>query len=328
MKAIQITGYGDPGVLAATELPDPVPGPGEIAIDVTHAAVGLIDVYFRQGLFKDAPGLPRPPFVPGLEVAGTVRALGPGVSGFEPGEPVVTLSANGGKGGYASVFISDAAFVASLKDRDIDPGLAVTVVPNLATAWLALTKAVHVAPGESVLVHGALGGLAAGFPGMARQLGAARVVGTVRSDDLAAAQATRLPYDQVVDSALLPAALEGQRFDIIVDPVGGPLRSASLQLLAPLGRLLIVGNASGDWNHTVDTNTQVWMGNIAIAGFGVGFYLPAHKEMARPAAEAAIRAVADGLADAEVEEMPLGDAARAHQRLEGRTVAGRIVLRP
>jgi NADPH2:quinone reductase len=327
MKAIQITGYGDPGVLAHFDLPDPVPGPGEIAIDVTHAAVGLIDVYFRQGLFKDAPGLPTPPFVPGLEVAGTVRALGPGVTGFEPGEPVVTLSANGGKGGYASVFISDAAFVASLKDYSIDPGLAVTVVPNLATAWLALTQAIHVAPGESVLVHGALGGLAAGFPGMARQLGASRVVGTVRSQDLAAAQATRLPYDQVVDSAQLPAALDGQKFDVVVDPVGGPLRSASLELLAPLGRLLIVGNASGDWDHVLST-TQIWMGNLSVAGFGVGFYLPTHKEMARPAAQAAIRAVADGLADAEVEEMPLHDAAIAHQRLEDRTVSGRIVLRP
>jgi NADPH2:quinone reductase len=155
MKAIQVTQYGDPGVLTHADLPDPAPGPGEIAIDVTHAAVGLIDVYFRQGLFKDRPGLPRPPFVPGLEVAGTVRALGDGVTGFEAGEPVVTLSANGGRGGYASVFISDAAFVASLKGYDIDPGLAVTVVPNLATAWLALTRVARITPGESVLVLGA-----------------------------------------------------------------------------------------------------------------------------------------------------------------------------
>jgi NADPH2:quinone reductase len=265
--------------------------------------------------------------VPGLEVAGTVRAVGDGVTGLEAGEPVVTLSANGGRGGYASVFISDAAFVTSLKGHDIDPGLAVTAVPNLATAWLALTQAIRLAPGESVLVHGALGGLAAGFPGMARQLGASRVVGTVRSDDLAAAQATRLPYDQVVDSAQLPGALDGQQFDIVVDPVGGPLRSVSLDLLAPLGRLLIVGNASGDWDHVIST-TQVWMRNVAVAGFGAGLYLPSHKEMARPAAEAAIRAVADGLADAEVEEMPLRDAAVAHQRLEDRSVSGRIVLRP
>ena len=113
MKAIQVSSFGPPEVLRLTELPDPGPGPGEVAIDVTHAAVGLIDVFIRQGLYRDRPGLPQPPYVPGLEVAGTVRALGEGVAGFDAGEPVVTLSANNGTGGYAAIFISDAAYAAS-----------------------------------------------------------------------------------------------------------------------------------------------------------------------------------------------------------------------
>jgi NADPH:quinone reductase-like Zn-dependent oxidoreductase len=79
MKAIQVSSSGAPEVLRLAELPDPAPGPGEVAIDVTHAAVGLIDVFIRQGLYRDRPGLPQPPYVPGLEVAGTVRALGEGV---------------------------------------------------------------------------------------------------------------------------------------------------------------------------------------------------------------------------------------------------------
>lgn len=99
MKAIQVSSFGAPQVLRLTELPDAVPGPGEVAVDVTHAAVGLIDVFIRQGLYRDRPGLPQPPYVPGLEVARTVRALGDGVAGFEAGESVVTLSANGGTGG-------------------------------------------------------------------------------------------------------------------------------------------------------------------------------------------------------------------------------------
>ena len=98
MKAIQVSSFGPPEVLRLTELPDAAPGPGEVAVDVTHAAVGLIDVFIRQGLYRDRPGLPQPPYVPGLEVAGTVRALGEGVAGFEVGEPVVTLSANSGTG--------------------------------------------------------------------------------------------------------------------------------------------------------------------------------------------------------------------------------------
>jgi hypothetical protein len=117
-------------------------------------------------------------------VAGTVRGLGEGVVGFGVGEPVVTLSANSGAGGYAAIFVSDAAYVASLKDVNLDPALAVAVAPNGATAYLALTQIARIRDRERVLVHGALGGLAAGFPGIARQLGASRVVGTVRASDL------------------------------------------------------------------------------------------------------------------------------------------------
>ena len=233
MRAIQVSGFGPPEVLRLAELPDPAAGPGEVAIDVTHAAVGLIDVFIRQGLYRDRPGLPQPPYVPGLEVAGTVRALGEGVAGFEVGEPVVTLSAGSGAGGYAAIFVSDAAYVASLKDVSLDPALAVAVVPNGATAYLALTQIARMHDGERVLVHGALGGLAAGFPGIARQLGASRVTGTVRASDLDAAQQATLPYDEIIDSAQLPARLAGGRFDIVIDPVGGSVRTASIDLLAP-----------------------------------------------------------------------------------------------
>ena len=181
--------------------------------------------------------------------------------------------------------------------------------------------------GERVLVHGALGGLAAGFPGIARQLGASRVVGTVRGSDLDAARQTRLPYDEVTDSAELPGRLAGERFDIIIDPVGGSARTASLELLAPGGRLLLVGNASGDWNHQIDSN-RIWRGNLAVLGFSVGSFLPGHKDLARPAATAAIRAAAAGLAQADAETLPLASAAVAHQRLESHSVNGRLVLHP
>jgi NADPH:quinone reductase-like Zn-dependent oxidoreductase len=102
MRAAVVTRFGGPEVFELTELPDPVPGPGQVAIDVTYAAVGLVDIYIRQGLYKDRAGLPQPPYVPGLEVAGTIRALGDGVEGFHVAEPVVTLSGTGAEGGYAS----------------------------------------------------------------------------------------------------------------------------------------------------------------------------------------------------------------------------------
>jgi NADPH2:quinone reductase len=185
MHAAVVTRFGHPEAFQLTELPDPASGPGEVAIEVSHAAVGLIDVYIRQGLYQDRPGLPQPPYVPGLEVAGTVRELGEGVAGFRVGEPVVTPSGTGAEGGYASVSVADARQTASLEGTGVDPALAVAAVPNAATAYLAYTGVAHLQPGERVLVHGALDGLASGFPGGARTLGAAGVVGTVRRASLA-----------------------------------------------------------------------------------------------------------------------------------------------
>jgi NADPH2:quinone reductase len=327
MHAAVVTRFGEPGVFELTELPDPVPGLGQVAIDVSHAAVGLVDVYIRQGLYKDRQGLPQPPYVPGLEVAGTIRALGEGVEGFRIGEPVVTLSGTGAEGSYASVSVVDAAMTASLEGTGVDPALAAAAVPNAATAYLALTGVAHLQPGERVLVHGALGGLASAFPGVARILGAAGVVGTVRRASLAAAQASALPYDDVVASEDLADAVGDQRFDVVIDPVGGQLRTETLQVMAPMGRMLLVGNASGDWQHTVQTNA-LWVGNLAMLGFSVGFYLPAHPEQARPAAQVALKAVSQGLVCIRTQTLSLAEAAEAHRRIESGTVGGRILLTP
>ena len=327
MKAVQVTGFGDPTVLSLVNLSDPTPGPGQVAIDVSHAAVGLVDLFFRQGAFSDQPGMPQPPFIPGLEVAGTVRELGDGVTGLRVGEKVVSMSGSGGTGGYASVYLAQAPLVVSTEGYHIDPALAVSIVPNAAMAHIALTRVAHLAPGESVLVHGALGGFAAAFPGMARQLGASRVVGSVRSSKLRAASTTKLPYDRIVDSAELRDALSGEKFDVIVDPVGGDVRTQSLDLLAPAGRLLAVGNASGDWTHQIGSN-QLWLGSIAVSGFNAGAYLPTHPHLVRPALEAALKAVAAGLADTEVDVLSFAEATIAHERMENRTLNGRIVLTP
>jgi NADPH2:quinone reductase len=319
MHVALVTRFGDPDVFEYTEQPDPVPGAGELSIDVTHTAVGLIDVYLRQGLMKDRPGLPQPPYVPGLEVAGTVRALGPGVTGFRVGEPVVTVSGTGPTGGYASIAVAGAVHVVRLEG--IDPALAAAAIPNAVTAHLALTHAAHFQPGETLLVHGAYGGLASVFPGVARLLGASAVVGTSRSTT-----ESNLPYDQVVGSDFVHA-LEGQLFDVVVDPVGGQLRTDSLQVMAPMGRMLLVGNGSGDWSHTVPTN-ELWRGNFALHGFNIGAYLPAHNDQIAPAAEAAVQAAREGLLPLTLQTLPLSEAAEAHRRLEKGGVGGRILLTP
>ncbi len=178
-------------------------------------------------------------------------------------------------------------------------------------AYLAFANVARLAPGESVLIHGALGGFAAAFPGIARQLGASRVVGTVQPSKLGAAAVTKLPYDQIVDSSRLPEALAGEKFDVIIDPVGGAARTHSVELLAPGGRLILAGNASGEWGHQLDSN-RLWYGGLTVSGFNAGAYIPSHPQQVRPAAEAALRAVAAGLGDTEIEVLPFDEAVTAH----------------
>jgi NADPH2:quinone reductase len=270
--------------------------------------------------------MPQPPFIPGLEVAGTVRELGSGVEGFTVGEKVVSMS-SGGIGGYASIYLADVSSVVSTEGFDIDPALAVSMIPNAAMAHVALRHVAKLQAGERILIHGALGGFSAAFPAIARQLDASRVVGSVRASKLAAAALTKLPYDKIVDSADLPGELGDETFDVIIDAVGGDVRTKSLGLLRPGGRLIVAGNASGDWTHTVDSN-QLWLGGITVSGFNAGAYLPTHPEVVRPALEAARAAVAAGLGDTEVDTLPFSEAVRAHERMESRGLNGRIALSP
>jgi NADPH2:quinone reductase len=312
-------------VLALTDLPDPIPGPGEIAIDVSHAAVGLIDLLFRRGQFKGVAGMAQPPFVPGLEVSGRVRALGPGVSGFRIGERVVSLSDGSGTGGYASTYIAPAHMVVSTEGYDIDPALVVAMAPNMAMAHIALTRVAHLEKGESLLVHGALGGLASGFPGMAKQLGASRIVGTVLFNKLKAAERSLLPYDRVVNSSEFLAVLGSESFDVIVDPVGGAVRSDSVKLMRPGSRIIVAGNASGDWAHEVRSN-DLWLGSMSMSGFNAAAYFATRPEVVRPALEEALRALSAGLGEIVIDVLPLDQAATAHRRMEDRSLDGRIVL--
>ena len=181
--------------------------------------------------------------------------------------------------------------------------------------------------GERVLVHGGLGGLAAGFPGIARQLGASRVTGTVRASDLDAAQQAELPYDEIVDSAELPARLAGERFDIVIDPVGGSVRTASLDLLAPgdacswsvtpaetgITRSAATGSGGGTWLFSASRwglscrATRSWRGSPRQL-----------RSVLRPPASPRPT----------WRRFPLSSAAVAHERLENHSVNGRLVLHP
>lgn len=323
MRAITISQFGSPDVLTEVELPDPRPAAGQVAINVTHAAVGMIDVIFRRGDRASDPRFPSPPFVPGLEVAGTIRELGEGVTAFRVGEPVVTLSLMT-LGGYATIALADARLTVSLAGTTIDPAQAVAVLPNATTAYLALTLVAHLRTDETVLIHGATGGLASAFPAVARALGAARIVGTIGSSSKTAA-ARSIGYDEVLTSDRFPDALSGQKFDLIVDPVGGPARLASLDLLAPLGRMLLVGHASTAPEEPIRGN-DLWVRNIGVLGFSVGPILRDDPLRASHASSAVINLMEQGALHVPITTLPLTQASEAHRLLEARGVTGRVIL--
>ena len=323
MRAVTIPRFGDAAVLTLEDVRVPEPGPGQVAIDVTHAAVGLADVLTRRGELGGTP-----PIIPGLEVAGTIRALGDEAAGLRVRQPVVTLS-RPTAGGYAEVTLADAAITLPLNDLSpaMDPALAVAVVPNASTALLALGEVAHLRAGEKVLIHGATGALASIVGQIARELGAGEVIGTVRSPDRFP-EAQRNGFDTVVESADFADALaqrDVSAIDVIVDPVGGQLRAESLKVLAPLGRLLAVGNASGTPDVRVGTN-ELWLSNAGVLGFNVGGLLASQPERGSAAARRALELVAAGRIATPQTNLPLDRAAEAHRRLEAGGVSGRVLL--
>jgi len=119
-----------------------------------------------------------------------------------------------------------------------------------------------------------------------------------------------LPYDQIVHSATLADALRGERVDVVIDLVGGDLRSRSLDLLGPGGRLVLVGNASGDWSHGIESN-RLWLASVTVAGFSAGAYVSTRHAELGVAVQAALKATVEGLVAPEVDVLPLEDAAMA-----------------
>src|SRR5947209_8156818 len=239
MRAVLVEQYGGPQVLTLAELAEPEPGPGQVAINVAYAGVNYADVLARRDGYQVA----SLPFVPGLEVSGTVRALGPGAAGLAVGEKVAAFIPSGG---YAEIALATTASVYPLPEG-ASPREAATWLAVLPTAYALIDGPAGPAPGESVLVHSAAGGVGTVAGQLAKAAGAANVYGVVSSSEKVA-YALRFGYDRVFVGdeyvAALPEATGGQGIDVILDPVGGDTLRENLKLLARFGRLVSFGNAS------------------------------------------------------------------------------------
>ena len=229
-----ITKHGAPEVLQVQERPDPVPGEGEVAVDVAAAGVNFADTMARVGLYADAP---KPPLVVGYEVAGTVSALGPGVDGLAEGDRVM---AGTRFGGYAERVVAKVANTAPLPDElSFEQGAAIPV--NYLTAYLGLVRFGSLQHGERVLVHAAGGGVGIAATQIAKHLGA-EVLGTASPAKHDAIRS--FGVDQAIDYTQSGWEKDIDKVDVVMDALGGPSFRRSYELLRPGGRLVAFGASS------------------------------------------------------------------------------------
>jgi NADPH2:quinone reductase len=265
MKAVIVTRYGGPDVLEMQDVREPEPGPSQVAINVTYAGLNFAEVMAREGA---VPAL-KPPFIPGLEVTGTVHAIGKNVEGFSRGDRVSALTVSGG---YAEVALASARNtypLARLADRLTGPEAA--ALPTIVPTALAICELARIGESDTVMVQAAAGGVGSVVGQVARALGAGTLIGVVGTDAKSEA-AKSFGYDHVVlRNELAERVLEithGRGADVILDSVGGARRRDALALLAPGGRLVAYGNASGEPEAELPSAT-LRTANQAVLGFSI-----------------------------------------------------------
>ncbi|MFM9699058.1 quinone oxidoreductase family protein [Streptomyces europaeiscabiei] len=325
MRAIEFQEYGDPEVLKVVEAEAPEPGPGQVGVDVAYAGVNFADLKARAEGYR----VPALPYRPGLEVSGRVRALGEGVEGLSVGQQVTALT---DAGAYAEVVVADAATVFPLPEG-VGLRTGATLPTVLPTAYALVHAVGRLRAGETVLVQGAAGGIGTVVGQLAKAAGAAAVYGVV-SDAAKAKHALDHGYDEVFAGTgtgfftdEVRAATGGRGVDLVLDPVGGDTLRAGLASLAPYGRLVSFGNASGEGPWAVG-QPELYALGLTVSGFSILALAKSAPAELRTLAERAFATVVDGVVSLPVTaEFGLAQAAEAHRLMGTRKSVGKLLLR-
>ncbi len=321
MRAVQVTRLDGPSAVEVVELPDPVPGEHQVLIEVAASGVCFPDVLLTRGRYQLKPD---PPFVPGSEVSGVVRSA-PAGGGLAPGDRVAAFPVFGG---FAELVAADPALVFALPDRvGLDHAAALPM--NYLTCHFALVTRGRLEPGETVLVHGAAGGVGTAATQLAKALGA-RVIAVVSTEDKAAVARSAGADDVVPVHGFKDAVLEltgGRGVDVVLDPVGGDRFTDSLRSLAPLGRLLVIGFTAGSIPE-VKVN-RLLLNNVSVVGVGWGAYWQGRTGFLQEQWKALLPMLEAGRLDPVVlATYPLEDAARALIAVDERRAVGKVLLTP
>jgi NADPH2:quinone reductase len=323
VRAIRIHENGGPEVLRFEDVTVPDPDPGEIRL--RHTAIGLnyIDTYHRSGLYP----VPVPATL-GLEAAGVVEAVGPGVTGFRVGNRAAY--GNGPLGAYAELRVMPAARATRLPETIADETAAAMMLKGMNVRYL-LKETFVVAPGQTILIHAAAGGTGLIAGQWAKALGAS-VIGTAGSD-AKCERALAHGYDHCINYQTddVPTRVreltDGKGVPVVYDGVGQSTFDASLDCLQPRGLLVSFGNAPGPVTG-VDLGMLARNGSLYVTRPSLGTHVSTDEAL-QANAQDVIDIVASGTVRIDVNHrFPLEDAAEAHRALEGRRTTGSTVLIP
>lgn len=322
MKAIRISALGGPEVLRYEEIPTPQPGPGEALVELEAMGVNFIDIYYRQGLYKTAH-----PYVPGLEGAGRVTAVGSGVAEVKVGDRVAYCLSIGS---YAEQAVVPAQQLVVLP-RDMDAKTGAAVMIQGMTAHY-LTRATYpLKKGETALVHAAAGGVGLLLVQMVRAQNA-RVIATV-STEAKAELARQAGAHEVILYTEKDWEIEvkertgGEGVEVVYDSVGQATFERSLECLKPRGYLVLFGQSSGPV-PSLDPQVLNAKGSVFLTRPSLSHHVATREELLMRAGDL-FNWLSRGKLQIRIDRtVPLAEASRAHVALESRETTGKVLLAP
>jgi NADPH:quinone reductase len=320
MRAAQVTRLDGPDAIEVTEVDEPA-GDG-VVVEVHAAGAAFPDALLTRGLYQYKPNLP---FVLGAEIAGVVRSAPDGAH-VGPGDRVVGLTMLSGGMAEVAVLAPDRVF--KLPDN-VSFAAGAGLLFNDLTMYFALTVRGRLQQGETVLVHGAAGGIGTSTLRLASVLGASRVIAVVSTEEKGQIATAAGATDVVLTAGFKDAVKEltnGRGVDVVADPVGGDRFTDSLRSLAPGGRLLVIGFTDGEI-PTVKVN-RLLLNNIDVVGVGWGAWAGTHPDALAEQWAALEQLLTSGkLSPPEPVVFPLDEAGAAVASLETRTAKGKVVVR-
>jgi NADPH2:quinone reductase len=322
MKAIRVHETGGPEKLILEELPLPAPGPDQARVTIQAIGLNFIDVYFRTGLYKA-----QLPITPGMEAAGIVDAVGSNVSSVSPGDRVAYAMS---MGAYAGAAIVDAWRLVRLPDKLEFKEAAAAMLQGMTAHYLTFST-FPLRSGQTTLVHAAAGGVGLLLVQIAKMLDA-RVIGTVSSNEKA-----RLAHEAGADHTILyrdrgfeeevENITEGAGVDVVYDSVGLSTFETSLNCLRSRGMLVLFGQSSGPV-PPIDLNVLNSKGSLFVTRPSLAHYASTREELDWRSGDI-LKWVSEGKIQLRIDRtFALEDASAAHQALEGRQTAGKVILIP